>query len=123
MVQFTTTIQKFKEQGEKTGWTYIQIPAEIAQQLKPGNKKTFRVKGKLDDYSFTGIALIPMGGGDFIMALNATIRKAIKKRKDAKLQVQLAADDQYKVQPSAEFSECLADEPQALAFFNTLPKS
>jgi hypothetical protein len=26
MVQFTTTIKQFGKQGEKTGWTYIEIP-------------------------------------------------------------------------------------------------
>ena len=35
MIQFTTTIHKFGVKGEKTGWTYIEIPADLAQQLKP----------------------------------------------------------------------------------------
>ena len=35
MVQFTTTIHKFEKQGEKTGWTYVEIPADIAGQLVP----------------------------------------------------------------------------------------
>ena len=39
MVHFITTILKFDKQGEKTGWTYIEIPADIAEQLKPNNKK------------------------------------------------------------------------------------
>ena len=38
MIKFTATILKFNEQGEKTGWTYIEIPADIAQQIKPNNK-------------------------------------------------------------------------------------
>ena len=70
MIQFTTTIHKFEKQGEKTGWTYIEIPADIAQQIKPGNKKSFRVKGKLDNYKIAGVSLLPMGGGSFIMAIN-----------------------------------------------------
>jgi hypothetical protein len=41
MVQFTTTIKQFGKQGEKTGWTYIEIPADIAEKLIPGNKKGF----------------------------------------------------------------------------------
>ena len=122
MVQFTTTILQFAEQGEKTGWTYIQIPASIAEQLKPGNKKSFRVKGKLDDFRIKKIALMPMGGGNFIMALNATIRKGIRKRKGAMLNVQLQADDSPMLL-NAELMECLQDEPKALAFFNGLPKS
>lgn len=46
MIDYTTIILQFAEQGEKTGWTYIEIPADLAQQIKPGNKKSFRVKGK-----------------------------------------------------------------------------
>jgi hypothetical protein len=122
MIKFTTTILKFETQGEKTGWTYIEIPADIAQQLKPGNKKSFRVKGRLDKHPIEAIALMPMGGGAFIMPLNADIRKAIGKRQGAVLQVQLAEDTNPDPVSSPELMECLADEPEALAFFNTLPK-
>ncbi len=122
MIQFTTTILRFKEQGEKTGWTYIEIPEKYAQQLKPGNKKSFRVKGKLDSYAIKGVALMPMGEGDFIMALNATMRKGIGKQKGDKLRVQLEADD--KLPPlSKDLLECLADEPVATEHFNSLPYS
>ncbi len=122
MIQFTTTILQFAEQGEKTGWTYITIQAKMAQQLKPGNKKTFRVKGMLDDHAVSGIALLPMGKGNFIMALNATLRKKIKKNKGARLLVKLEVDENAP-KPPADFIECLADEPKALKFFNTLSKS
>ncbi len=113
---------QFKEQGEKTGWTYILIPAAIAQQLNPGVKKTFRVKGKLDSYAINAIALLPMGGGDFIMPINADMRRGTKKRKGASLQVQLEID-RAEIKPPAELIECLEDEPKALAHFNKLPKS
>ena len=122
MVQFTTTILQFAQQGEKTGWTYITIPEKIAQQLKPGNKKSFRVKGKLDNYVIKAVALLPMGGGDFIMAFNAAMRKGTGKRKGAPLKVQLLTDDKPLVL-NKEFMDCLADEPPALAFFNSIPKS
>ncbi|MEJ7673490.1 MAG: DUF1905 domain-containing protein [Chitinophagaceae bacterium] len=75
MVQFSTVIKKFSNKGEKTGWTYIEISEAVAQMLKPNNKKSFRVKGSLDNYKFEGLALIPMGEGAFILALNALIRK------------------------------------------------
>jgi hypothetical protein len=121
MVQYTTTIQRFEEQGEKTGWTYIVIPADIAQQLVPENKKTFRVKGTLDSYKIEGIALLPLGGGDFIMALNASIRKGIKKGKGAVLNVRLQVDTKI-VTPPADFVECLKDDPHALEYFYSLTK-
>lgn len=122
MVRFAATIKKFDKQAEKTGWTYIEIPAAIAQQLNPENKKSFRVKGFLDEYSFSGISLLPLGGGDFIMALNATMRKHIGKGKGAILQVKMEAD-RSPILLSPELMECLSDEPKALAYFNKLPRS
>ena len=122
MVQFSTTILQFGAQGEKTGWTYILIPAALAQKMNPGVKKSFRVKGKLDAYSFQGMALLPMGEGDFIMALNAETRKKIRKGKGSALNVQLDLD-RKPLKISGELLECLQDEPKALDFFNSLAKS
>ncbi len=122
MVQYTTTILKFEKQGEKTGWTYIEIPADIALKLKPNNKKSFRVKGKLDNHKISGIALLPMGGGIFIMALNAAMRKGIGKRYGAMLKVQLEEDKQP-FRFNKDFMACLADEPTAHEFFKSLAGS
>jgi hypothetical protein len=122
MIEFVVTIHRFEKQGEKTGWTYIEIPADIAQKLKPGNKKSFKVKGKLDDHKISGVSLLPMGGGSFIMPVNAAMRKGIGKRHGAMLKVQLAIDKKpYEI--NADFLECLRDEPTALKAFNAMPKS
>jgi len=122
MIKFTTTILKFDTQGEKTGWTYINVPSGLALQLYPGNKKSFRVKGKLDAHTIEGVALIPMGEGDFIMALNAAMRKGIGKTKGAILKVELAIDKkQYQL--NAALLECLEDEPGGLAYLKSLPAS
>jgi len=122
MVKFTTTILKFNEQGEKTGWTYIEIPADIAQQIKPNNKKSFRVKGKLDNYAIKSIALLPMGNGNFIMPLNAAMRKATGKRKGAMLSVNIE-EDKTPLKLNEDFLACLNDEPAALKHFNSLAGS
>lgn len=122
MVHFNTIILQFAKQGEKTGWTYILIPAKIAQQIKPANNKTFRVKGNLDEHVIKGIALLPMGDGDFIMPLNAAIRKGIKKRKGATLQVAIT-EDREEMKPPPELIECLDDEPRAKAHFLKMSKS
>jgi hypothetical protein len=121
VVQFNTTIKKFDRQGEKTGWTYIEIPAAIAQQLNPNNKKGFRVKGSLDDFQFSMIALLPMGGGDFIMALNSAMRKKIKKQKGASVIVKMQVD-LNEIKPPEDLMECLQDEPEAFEYFNSLSK-
>ena len=112
MVRCTAKLLQFNEQGEKTGWTYIEIPADIAQKIKPGNKKSFRVKGKLDHYPIKKVALLPMGGGKFIMALNAGMRKAIGKKKGAMLKVQIE-EDHAAILINRELMLCLADEPEA----------
>ncbi len=119
MVKFSAELKQFAEQGEKTGWTYIEVSADIAQQLKPGNKKTFRVKGKIDTHEISRVALMPMGSGSFILAVNAEMRKGIKKRRGATVQVQLQ-EDKEQLQPPAELLECLADEPEAKAYFESL---
>ena len=123
MVEFNTIILQFNEQGEKTGWTYIEVPADIAQQIKPGNKKSFRVRGMLDAFPVNGLALMPMGEGNFIMALKAEIRKGIHKNAGAVLQVRLEEDIDYKVEIPDDLMECFDFEPEAIEFFNTLAKS
>jgi len=122
MVSFSTTILKFSKQGEKTGWTYIVVPAKVAKKLNPGVKKSYRVKGKLDDFKIEKTALIPMGEGDFIIPINAGIRKAMGKRLGATLNVQLEID-KSPILPPNELIECLKDEPEAFKYFNSLPQS
>src|SRR5258707_73526 len=114
-VQFTTVIQRFARQGEKTGWSYIEISADIARKLCPGNKKGFRTKGKLDSYSFSGKSLLPMGSGNFIMPLNVAMRKAIGKRAGAMLKVEIEFD-KSKYELNAELMECLRDDSEAFNF-------
>jgi hypothetical protein len=122
MVTYTTIIHQFEEKGDKTGWTYIELPADIAQELFPGNKKSFRVKGKLDHYAVSSVAVLPMGDGSFMMAINAAMRKGIGKKKGAMLRVSLARDTSpQEIVP--ELLECLSDDPDALAYFNTLAPS
>jgi hypothetical protein len=122
MVHFKTKILQFQEMGEKTGWSYLKIPAKLAHQLKPDNKKSFRVKGRLDSHAVSGMALIPMGGGDFILALKAEVRKAIRKQKGDTLEVELEVDTKV-IAPPRDLLACLADEPRALAYFKSLPRS
>src|SRR6201985_3674870 len=123
MIEFTTIILQFNEQGEKTGWSYIEIPVDLARQLKPGNKKSFRVKGMLDSLPVSGMALMPMGEGNFIMALKAEVRKGIHKNAGAMLQVRLEEDTDFKIEMPDDLKECFDFEPDALDFFNGLPKS
>lgn len=120
-VKFTATLLRFTKKGEKTGWTYINITPDLIQRLKKGTKTSFRVKGKLDDYAINAVALLPMGDGDFIMPVNGTMRKALKKKEGAMIDVKLEADN-TELPLSSDLLECLADDPDAQAFFDTLTK-
>ena len=122
MLKFNTTILRFGSMGEKTGWTYVVIPADIAMKLKPGNKKSFRVKGKLDAVPIKELALLPMGDGEFIMTLNADLRKKLGKRHGANLIVQLSIDSSI-LKINDDLMECLKEEKSALDFFNKLNNS
>ncbi|MGH2553418.1 MAG: YdeI/OmpD-associated family protein [Chitinophagaceae bacterium] len=122
VVTFTATLHKFGKQGEKTGWTYFEIAADLVQQLKPGNKKEFKVKGKLDKHPINRVSILPMGGGPFIMPVNAEMRKAIAKKHGAMINVRLEADDSVFIF-NADLMDCLNDEPKAIEFFQSLPGS
>lgn len=122
MVSFEALIKQFNRQGEKTGWTYIEISTDIAQELNPGVRLGYRVKGKLDAYEIKGSSILPMGDGNFILPLNATMRKALLKHVGewilAKIEV-----DHSEVPISADLLDCLEDAPEAKAFFLSLSKS
>lgn len=122
MIQFTATIHKFGEQGEKTGWTYIEISADIADELNPGVKKSYRVKGLLDKHPINGVAIIPMGGGTFILAVNAAMRKAVAKREGAILNIRLELDS-----TEYQLNECLLEgiesSARAKEAFYKMPRS
>ncbi len=122
MIKFKTAVEKFDKQGEKTGWTYIGITAAQARRINPGVKVGYRVKGKLDAFDFEKTALLPMGGGAFILPLKASVRKAIGKRQGDKLLVAIELD-QRQIQPSADFMKCLKEDVEAMKFFKILPGS
>ena len=77
----------------------------------------------LDAFAVAGMALMPMGNGNFIMALKADVRKGIRKSKGAVLKVLLEEDVDYKVEIPKDLADCFEFEPDALMQFNKLPKS
>ena len=126
MHTFTALLQRFGPKGEKTGWTYIEIPDDVSNVMRPGQKTSYRVCGLLDAFAINQVALVPMGqdqnvGSAFILAVNATMRRGIGKGAGASVRVELAYDDSPMLL-SADLMTCLADDPAALDFFNTLPK-
>lgn len=121
-VSFECTIKRFDKQGDKTGWTYIEIPATIAEKIKAGTKKSFRVKGKIDSHAIEKASLLPMGDGGFILPLNQTMRMGIRKAVGAKVNVQFA-EDVRQIEIDKELMACLKDEPEAFKAFSKMPPS
>ena len=126
MHSFSTILQKFGQKGEKTGWTYIAVPTTVTDAIQPGRKISFRVRGTLDKFAIKQVALLPMGNQDetgsaFILVVNADMRRGIRKEAGASVQVSLNVDkDEIPLSP--DMMACLADDPIALDFFNTLAK-
>lgn len=115
-VIFDAVIDKFGSNGEKTGWTFIEVPATVASKLFPGNRKSFRVKGSLDAYKIARTALIPVGEGRFILPLNAVIRKATGKKYGDTISVIISVD-KSEIPLNKDLMACLNDEPSALEKF------
>lgn len=123
MIQYATLIKKFKDMGEKSGWSYVDIPQHIANELKTGCRVSFRVKGKIDELSITGIALVPMGEGDFILPLKLALRKSLKKEKGALVKLELEEDKDFKIEMPEDLHDCLSEQPHLLENFLNQAKS
>ena len=121
MITYQTILQKFGEKGEKTGWIVAEIPADIAHEIKPDTKVCFRVKGTIDTFPIKLVALIPMGEGNFVMPINAQMRKGIRKEEGAMVTLHLE-EDTDELPQSEELLMCLEDEPKALKAFLEMPK-
>jgi len=123
MITFKAEIERFAEMGEKTGWSYVFIPGTIANEIKPDCKKSFRVKGRIDHVEIVGMATVPMGEGDFIIALKASLRKQLRKEKGAIVELELEEDKDFKIEIPEDLELCLSDEPHLMEGFMKLPMS
>jgi hypothetical protein len=123
MIHLKAEIERFETNGEKTGWSYVFIPNAIADQIKPGERRSIRVKGTIDQVEISGIGLMPMGQGDFIMALNKELRKKLRKEAGTKVELNLSFDADFKIEMPDDLEICLADEEVLLKQFLSMPKS
>ncbi|HNQ12878.1 MAG TPA: YdeI/OmpD-associated family protein [Bacteroidia bacterium] len=121
-IEFETTILKFDRKGEKSGWTYITIPQDLSEELNPGERKSYRVKGTLDQIKIKQQALLPMGDGSFILPLNASLRKKLGKSKGALLSVDITCD-KSEIKLDDDLLRCLEDVPEAKTQFESMSKS
>jgi hypothetical protein len=121
MIRFKALIEKFQKKGEKTGWSYIAVSQAQAEKLKSGYRVSFRVKGTLDNVAIEKTALLPMGDGSFILPINGTLRRSLKKEAGDTLNVEIEYDKRP-LTPSSDFMKCIKDDARAFEFFKSLPK-
>ncbi len=119
-VKFSADILKYGKKGEKTGWTYISLDKELAEKIKPHNKKSFRVKGKMDACPVKGLAVLPVGGGEFIISLNEVLRTKLRKKVGDVVACQLEEDLEYKVDIPADLHSILREEKSMIDNFMKL---
>ena len=123
MVIFKAEIERFEKKGEKTGWTYVAVPRATASLIKPDCRKSYRVKGRLDNVTVAGIGMVPMGEGDFIIALKGSLRKQLKKEEGAVIQLELEEDKDFRIEMPDDLAICLSEESYLMENFLKMPKS
>lgn len=123
MVNFNAEIERFDSNGEKTGWSYVFVPEAIAHQIKPEDKRGFRVRGQIDNLEISGKSLLPMGGGDFILPLDGKIRRQLRKEAGSKVILSLEHDADFKIEMPEDLEICLAQEDGLLEHFLSYTKA
>ncbi|WP_190277510.1 DUF1905 domain-containing protein [Adhaeribacter rhizoryzae] len=116
LVQNEYLLQKFPGKG---GWTYAEIPDVLP--TKKTNFGWIKVKGKIDDYEFSGLKLAPMGLGRVFLPVKAEIRKKITKQAGDTVQILLYPDESVLEIPK-EIIDCLNTESEAYEKFISLPE-
>jgi len=125
MVDVTAKILRAETQGAAmVGWAYVDVPQAIANQLKPGYKQVFRVRGEIDGHVFSGLALMPKGEGDYFLAINGRIRRVLGKGVGDVLSLSLEEDKDFTIELPEDLEVCLLDdEDDLMGRFMALAKS
>jgi len=122
MLSFNAIIRKFADRGEKSGWTYIDVPKDVVTKLKLKNRKEFRIKGLIDDVKIERMATYPVGDGNYIIAIKAELRKKLGKKEGAMVSLKIGLDDSQALQ-SQELIDCLNEDKIARQHFESLRPS
>jgi hypothetical protein len=123
MITLNVEIERFGLNGEKTGWSYVFIPQDVAEQIKANNRREIRVKGLIDQVAVNGICLMPVKGDGFILPLKKSLRKELRKDVGNKIELRLEFDADFKIDMPDDLEICLADEQELLEHFLSIPKS
>jgi hypothetical protein len=122
MYSFEACLEQFDQHGDKTNWTYVTIPQEVAGQMHPEDRKTFRIKGFIDAVPVTQVAVQPIKNGGYLLALNSTLRRKLRKTVGQTVTLRLQKDVAVPELPEA-FLAALQSDGDALARWEQLPPS
>ena len=122
MPTFKSIINRFSSKGEKTGWTYVDIPKDIISKLRLPDRKGFRIKGIIDNVKIEKLSTYPTGDGNFIIAINNELKKKLGKKEGAMVSVKFEIDAS-KAPQSKELIAALKEDKIALEQFRSLTLS
>lgn len=123
MVYLKAEIERFDVNGEKTGWSYVFIPQDVADRIRPNSRIGFRVRGLIDGVIINGMSVMPVKESGFVLPLNKPLRKSLKKEEGAVVELRLEFDLDFKIELPEDLEVCLAQEDGLLEYFLSLPKS
>jgi hypothetical protein len=119
MPQFSAKIHKYSSKGEKTSWTFVDMPIDVLSKLKLKNRREFRIKGSIDDVKIQRLACYPIKNGTYIIALNAELRKKLQKKDGDTVSIKFTIDTSGALK-SKELLVCLKEESEAQKQFDSL---
>lgn len=114
IAQGTYLLEKFTGKG---GWTYIKLPGELIKSGKAFGM--MKISGSIDDFSFEGKHLLPMGNGYVFLPVAKPIRKIIGKEEGDEVEIKFFIEEVPDTIPQ-ELTDCLQDDPGKFELFQQL---
>lgn len=112
LIRAKILLDKFPGKG---GWTFA--PLDTVEPSKNTPFGWIKVKGKIEDYSFSNYRIMPMGNGKLFLPVKASVRKKIKKEAGDIVHIELYKDEMTQDIP-LELLDCFKDDPIAYNTFN-----
>ncbi|MEB2783196.1 YdeI/OmpD-associated family protein [Algoriphagus persicinus] len=117
LVEGEFLLERFQGKG---GWTFVKFPKEIMPSSKAFGM--MKVSGSVDNFSFEGKHLMPMGNGYIFLPVAKPIRTKIGKDEGDRVLIRLYKEE-IPDQIPEELIDCLKDDPGKFDLFVALSKS
>ncbi|MDR7132612.1 hypothetical protein J2X69_004986 [Algoriphagus sp. 4150] len=114
LVEGQFLLERFQGKG---GWTYIKLPGKIITTGKAFGM--MKISGTIDNYSFEGKHLLPMGNGFVFLPVAKPIRKVLGKEEGDVVRIKFFQEEIPNKLPQ-ELIDCLKDDPGKFELFGKL---